>query len=232
MEQRLFQKDDPRLTILVGFPGSGKTEFAVNLALALAEQGYPAALADLDSVNPYFRSMERRALLEDKGIRLVSISQFHAAADVPSIPAEINTLLQSETLYSVLDMGGGPVGARVLSRFRMKLKQIPHRVCYVLNANRRATGDLSGALAALRDVERALGLSVTHIVHNTHLCGETTQEDIRRGAALARELSAAAEIPILCHCVHHALIPHVADLEEEIFPIHIHMLKPWEIPEL
>ena len=232
MVQRLFQRDDPRLTILVGFPGSGKTEFAVNLALGLAEQGYPTALADLDSVNPYFRSMERKALLEEKGIRLVSVSQFHAAADVPSIPSEINTLLQSESLYSVLDMGGGPGGARVLSRFRLKLAQIPHRVCYVLNANRWGTGELAGALEAMRDVERALGLSVTQIVHNTHLCGETTQEDIRRGAALARELSAAADIPILCHCVHHALVPHVSDLKEDIFPMHIHMLKPWEIPEL
>ena len=232
MVQRFFQPGDPRLTVLVGYPGSGKTEFAVNLALALAESGYPTALADLDSVNPYFRSMERKALLDDREIRLVSVSQFHAAADIPSIPAEINTLLQSDTLYSVLDMGGGPGGARVLSRFRMKLQQIPHRVCFVLNANRRATNTLAGALEAMRDVEKALGLPVTHIVHNTHLCGETTPEDIAFGAALAQELSAAAQIPILCHCVYHALIPRIAELNEPVFPIHIHMLKPWEIPEL
>jgi len=232
MVTQMFRSEDPRLTILVGYPGSGKTEFAVNLALALADCGYPAALADLDSVNPYFRSMERKALLDDRGIRLVSVSQFHAAADVPSIPAEINTLLQSETLYSVLDMGGGPGGARVLSRFRLKLREIPHRVCFVLNANRPATDTLSGALEALRDVEGALGLPATHIVHNTHLCGETSVEDVTFGAALAQQLSAAANIPILCHCVHHTLVSQISNLAEPVFPVHIHMNKPWELPEL
>lgn len=223
---------ESRLTILVGHSGSGKTECGVNLALALAGAGYSAALADLDSINPYFRSMERRALLEDTGVRLVSVSQSCADADVPAIPAELNTLLQDEELYSVLDMGGGPGGARVLSRFRLKLRQIPHRVCFVLNANRPATNDLSGALEALREIERALGLPVTHIVHNTHLCGETTPEDIRLGVALARQFSAETNIPILCHTVHHTLVPQISDLSEPLFPIHIRMHKPWELPEL
>lgn len=223
---------DSPLTILVGHAGSGKTECSVNLALALANAGYPTALADLDSINPYFRSMERKALLDDRGIRLVSISQFHAAADIPSVPAEINTLLQDEGLYSVLDLGGGPGGARVLSRFRLKLRQRPHRVCFVLNANRPSTNSLSGALDALREIEAALGLPVTHIIHNTHLCGETTEDDIRFGAQLAQALSAKTSLPILCHAVHHSLVSQVSDLSEPVFPIHIRMQKPWELPEL
>ena len=52
-----------RLTIVTGHYGTGKTEFSVNLALALAKEGRPVALADLDIVNPYFRSRERRSLL-------------------------------------------------------------------------------------------------------------------------------------------------------------------------
>jgi len=220
------------LTLLVGHTGSGKTECAVNLALALAESGYPTALADLDSVNPYFRSMERKSLMEERGVRLVSVSQSCANADIPAIPAELNALLQNEGLYSILDMGGGPGGARVLSRFRMKLRQRPHRVCFVLNANRPATSDLAGAMTSLREIESALGLSVTHIIHNTHLCGETTPEDIRAGISLARQLSAETNLPILCHAVHHSLVPQVSDLSEPVFPIHIHMHKPWEVPEL
>ena len=52
-----------RITIITGHYGTGKTEFAVNLALALARERPRVMLADLDIVNPYFRSRERRDLL-------------------------------------------------------------------------------------------------------------------------------------------------------------------------
>ena len=41
-----------RIQIITGHYGSGKTEFAVNLALRLAETTENVALADLDIVNP------------------------------------------------------------------------------------------------------------------------------------------------------------------------------------
>ena len=49
-----------RISIITGHYGTGKTELAVNLALALAGEGCRVMLADLDIVNPYFRSRERR----------------------------------------------------------------------------------------------------------------------------------------------------------------------------
>ena len=57
-----------RLSIITGHYGTGKTEFAVNLALALAAGGERVMLADLDIVNPYFRSRECRELLEEAGL--------------------------------------------------------------------------------------------------------------------------------------------------------------------
>ena len=61
-----------RLTIVTGHYGTGKTEFSVNLALALAGEGARTALADLDIVNPYFRSREQRELLEAAGVRVLA----------------------------------------------------------------------------------------------------------------------------------------------------------------
>ena len=83
-----------RLTLVTGHYGTGKTEFSVNLALALAEAGERVALADLDIVNPYFRSRERRELLEAAGIRLIATSQALADADVPALPAELHAVLE------------------------------------------------------------------------------------------------------------------------------------------
>lgn len=52
--------------LIAGHYGSGKTELAVSLALLAAQaRAYPRiALIDLDIANPYFRSRERRDLLE------------------------------------------------------------------------------------------------------------------------------------------------------------------------
>lgn len=222
---------DPRLTILVGFSGSGKTECAVNLALAIRAMGHPTALADLDVVNPYFRSRERRELLRAHNIRLVATSQACVDADVPALPAELNTLLEDPSLYSVLDIGGGPVGARVLSRYRPKLLARPHRVCFVLNANRPGTNTVERAVRSLREIEATIGLPATHIIHNTHLCRETQAEDILAGAELAREVSTAAGLPILCHTAHHTLINELSSLAEPILPLHLYMNKPWEEEE-
>lgn len=118
---RMEWLEQSRLTVVVGYSGSGKTEFSVNLALALARQGKRTALADLDVVNPYFRSRERRDLLSHEGVRLIATSQACVDADVPAMPAEVNVLFQDQDLWGVLDIGGGGVGARVLARYRPQL---------------------------------------------------------------------------------------------------------------
>ena len=220
--------DEERLTVVVGYPGSGKTEYAVNLALELVRMGHPTALADLDVVNPYFRSRERRELLKDRGIRLVATSQACVDADVPSMPPELNTLLQNRELYSVLDIGGGPGGARVLARYRPQLANQPHRVCLVVNGRRPGTNSVEGVLASLEDIQRTMGLTVTHLVGNTHLCDETGPEELAFGTELCRAVAQQTGLPILCHCVQEGLLPEEKPSEVPLFPLHLYMNKPWD----
>ena len=59
--------------IIIGNFGSGKTELALNIAFEAAETK-KVTFVDLDIVNPYFRSTERKAELEAAGIRLLSPS--------------------------------------------------------------------------------------------------------------------------------------------------------------
>lgn len=164
-----------RISIITGHYGTGKTEFAVNLALALAETGRQVMLADLDIVNPYFRSRERRQLLEESGVRLISSSQACSDADVPALPAELLTILENREIQGVLDIGGDPVGARVLARFQPKIVREDYQLIYVLNANRPEVRSTEKAIAYLRGIEATTGLACTGIVNNTHLCGETTE---------------------------------------------------------
>ena len=47
-----------RITLFAGHYGSGKTNIAVNYAFELRRQGLEVAVADLDIVNPYFRTKD------------------------------------------------------------------------------------------------------------------------------------------------------------------------------
>ena len=217
-----------RISIVTGHYGTGKTEFSVNLALALAAEGASVMLADLDIVNPYFRSRERRSLLEEAGVRLISSSQACSDADVPSLPAELLAILENRDIRGVLDIGGDPVGARVLARFQPKIVQEDYQLIYVLNANRPEVRTAEAAVRYLRGIEATTGLTCTGIVNNTHLCGETTEEEIRKGAALAAEASSEINIPVLCHVAEEKFVPALSDLPETVFPITIKMKKPWE----
>ena len=215
-----------RLTIVTGHYGTGKTEFSVNLALALAREHPDVTLADLDIVNPYFRSRERKALLAESGVTLISSSQACTDADVPSLPPQLLGLLDDPSRRGVLDIGGDPVGARVLARFRPRIANEDHQLLFVLNANRPEVRQRDDAIRYLRSIEAVTGLSCTGIVNNTHLCGETTAEDIRKGAVLAAAVSEETGIPLLCHTALETLAGELEDLP--LFPIRIYMKKPWE----
>ena len=217
-----------RVSIITGHYGTGKTEFAVNLALAMAAEGQRVMVADLDIVNPYFRSRERRDTLAQAGVQLISSSQACADADVPSLPAELLTIFENRDLRGILDIGGDPVGARVLARFRPKILAEDYQLIYVLNAHRPDVRETENAIAYLRGIEAATGLPCTGIVNNTHLCGETTAADIRKGAVLAAEVSRQTGIPVLCHVAVERLADQLPDLPETVFPIAIQMKKPWE----
>ena len=210
--------------IITGHYGSGKTEFAVNLALALAAEEKRVALADLDIVNPYFRSRERKALLAEKGIRLIATSQACTDADVPSLPADIFTTFADTELVTVYDVGGDPAGARVLARFAPQFSALGYEMLFALNANRPQTATAKAAEGYLRQIESVSGLTVTGIVDNTHLCRETTEHDLAKGRALADETASLTGLPVICHAVERRLAAGEAD----IFPMEIYMKNPWE----
>lgn len=220
-------KDTSRLTVVVGHFGSGKTEFSVNLALELAKD-HPTALADLDVVDPYFRSRECKELFDSRGIQLISSSQNCVDADVPSMPAEVMRLFDDERLYGVLDIGGDASGARVLARYRRRLKACGAEVICVVNANRPLTDTPEKAVSYVRSIEAAVGLPITGLVNNTHLCTETELEDILTGAKLLTEVSKETGIPIVCHMASEALAQAAEQSVRPVFSIQVYMKKPWE----
>lgn len=217
-----------RVIIITGHFGTGKTEFSVNLAMDLAQAGQKVMLADLDIVNPYFRSRERKALLEEAGVQVICSSQACSDADIPALPAEILTILEDRSRRGVLDIGGDPDGARVLARFQPKIVAEDYQLIFVSNANRPEVNTAEKAISYLRSIEEVTGLTCTGLVDNTHLCSETTPEEVRRGSALADEISRQTGLPVLCSTAEKNIADQLGDFDKPVYPITIRMKKPWE----
>jgi CobQ/CobB/MinD/ParA family nucleotide binding protein len=187
------------ITILVGHFGSGKTEIAVNLALAWRNRGVGVTLVDLDLVKPYFRCRLAKDELEARGIRLVAPVGDLFYADLPMLVPEARTAtgdVAGREHRVIFDVGGSDLGARVLGSISGLLDRRTTDLLFVVNANRPFAEDLASLRAMLRKVQTVARLEVTGLVANTHLMQETTPETVLAGIRAARELEAATGIPL------------------------------------
>ncbi|WP_272878540.1 nucleotide-binding protein [Clostridium sp. Cult3] len=221
---------DKRLRFIIGHYGSGKTEFSINYAVKLAEIGKKVALADLDVVNLYFRSREKRELLEKLGVKVIASSIDASAVDIPAISAEIVTPMQDTSYEGVIDVGGDPAGARTLGRYNEYFVEGKYDMFFVLNANRPETQTVDKAIEYLRKIEDTARAKVTGIVNNTHMLKSTTVEDVLKGQSLAKKVSERTNIPIKYISVIEDVAKELPDdLEGEIFPMTLYMREDWMI---
>lgn len=220
--------NDKRIRIITGHYGSGKTEFAVNYSVKLANEGKKVALADLDVVNPYFRSREKTEELSEIGVKVMGSSIKGSAGDVPAVSAEINGPLQNEEIEAVLDVGGDPAGARALGRYVNYFKEGKYDMFLVLNANRPETQTVEKAIEYLREIERVSRAKITGLVNNTHLLKSTTVEDVLEGQKLVEKVSEETGIPVKYVSALESVAKELPkDIKGEIFPIKLYMREEW-----
>ncbi len=220
--------NDNRVRIIIGHYGSGKTEFSVNYAIALAEQGKKVALADLDVVNPYFRSREKHELLKSYGILVESSYVEGSGTDLPSISAGILGPLQNEAYDFVMDVGGDSMGARTLGRYHQYLVDGKYDMFCVVNGNRPETQTVEGLIHHIKSIEKTSRAKVTGLINNTHLLRYTTVEDVLRGQELCRAASEELNIPIKYVSAIESVAKDLpTDLEGQILPIKMIMREDW-----
>jgi len=200
---------DARICIITGHYGVGKTNLALNLALAAAAAGSRTVLADLDLVNPYFRSSDYPQVLQQAGVDLVAPTFAGTALDNPSISgrlfAEVELALADPGRALIIDVGGDDAGATALGRFsaplRQALEQGAARMLYVVNAFRNLTSEPGEAAAVLREIEAASHLQATGVVNNSHLCEQTEPADVEQGRAWARTVARELGLPLVATAV-------------------------------
>ena len=166
-----------RVTIFVGHYGSGKTNIAVAYAKYLHSLGKRVTIADMDIVNPYFRTKDSKGELARLGIELISSEFANSNVDLPALPSELYGVVENRDRYAVLDIGGDDRGAYALGRFVPYIKEEnDYEVIFVANKYRPLTRTPEEALEVMREIEAAGGMKITAIVNNSNL-GELTEKE-------------------------------------------------------
>lgn len=201
---------DKRITLLTGHYGSGKTHVAVGCALALRAAGHAVTVADLDIVNPYFRTKDSAAELHAAGIGLVASPYANSNLELPALPQELYAITHDRSRHWVLDVGGDDRGAFALGRLAPEiLTQDDFQMLLVVNAYRPLARDLDDALGIIEEIRRASGLPVTALVNNSNLGAETTAQTVLDSLAYADELAARLGVPLELTTVRDDLYPQL-----------------------
>ncbi|MBQ8391748.1 MAG: hypothetical protein IJX50_04300 [Clostridia bacterium] len=217
-----------RITIFSGHYGSGKTNVAVNYALWLRQHREKVSIADLDIVNPYFRTKDSMAVLTERGVELISSEYANSNVDVPALPAETYGVIQNKEISAVIDVGGDDRGALALGRYSEAIKEDgDYELLFVINKFRPLTRNADMTLEIMAEIEHACHMKFTAIVNDSNIGDETTAEDILSSVAYANEVSEKAGIPIKMTTVKKDLYEELSDKIENLMPIELYVRQSW-----
>ena len=209
-----------RITLFAGHYGSGKTNIAVNYALHLKASGEQVIIADLDIVNPYFRTRDSLEDLENAGIKLISSEFASSNVDLPALPQEVYSLLDKREEKAIMDIGGDDRGAYALGRYSDAIiEENDYEMLFVFNKYRPLTPDAQSAYEIMLEIEAAGKIKFTGIVNNSNL-GESTQpQDIIDSLNSVDELSQLTGLPVKMTTVRADLVNNLNGKVENLFPL-------------
>lgn len=226
--------------VLLGGFGSGKSELALNMAVKKVQEE-TCMLIDLDVINPYFRTSERKDLLDKAGVELISPPYSMKKIEIMSLSPRVYAAFAPGEGSVIFDVGGDHIGAVAIGQYKPNFDRIPREklnVLFVVNPMRPVAADPKSAGALLDKIQGVSRLRVTGIVNNGNLAEETELEHLIEGYELVRELSEKSGIPVWGTCGREALLKEFASYAAEkgldeknigqYYPIDILMHRSWE----
>jgi hypothetical protein len=211
---------DHRLTIIIGAYGSGKSEIAVNMSLAQrkALPDKKLLIADLDIVNPFYRSSDCGAVREEAGIRLITPLYAGSNVDAPVLTPEMYVIFDDESYQGIFDIGGEDMGAIVLGSIRKRIENTDTAIYMAVNTLRPFTSDPEQIAVMTNELTAAAGFKIDGYLNNTNLLEETTAEMLEEGEKKILEASKLTGIPLIANCVMEGVdIPEGKLKDHELF---------------
>lgn len=213
-----------RIHIFTGHYGSGKSEVSLNFAISRSKTAKKIVFADLDIINPYFRSSAAVNILKKNGIVPVSTKYANTNVDIPALTGEITQYLKDSGAVLIIDTGGDDAGAKVIGRYRNEIPVSDSILYFVVNCFRPETRTVEGVVKILEEIRISSRIDVDYIINNSHLMDKTTEHDIIAGCEFARDVSARTGIPIAFHSVMKENLKNIKhDFQEPIFPMEKYM---------
>ena len=209
-----------RITLFAGHYGSGKTNIAVNYALYLKQTGKDVVIADLDIVNPYFRTRDSIKELTDAGVRLISSEFASSNVDLPALPQDVYSILDNSRESAIMDIGGDDRGAYALGRYADSIKnENDYEMLFVFNKYRPLTPTAEDAMEIMAEIEEACKIKFTAIVNNSNLGEITTPQDILDSVEETQKLSQLTGLPVKMTAVKKELVNNLNGKVENLFPL-------------
>ena len=209
-----------RILLLAGHYGSGKTNVAVNLAVERRKTQAQVAIADLDIVNPYFRSKDSAAVFAELGIRLICSDYANTNVDIPALPADMYAIADNKQLYTVIDVGGDDRGALALGRLSPAIREEnDYAMLMVVNGYRPLTRTPEEVAEVMREIEQASGLPFAGLVNNSNLGAATTAADVLASVPFAEQAAALTGLPLVMTTVERSLYEQLKDSIPNLFPL-------------
>ena len=213
--------DYKRITLIAGHYGSGKTNIAVNMAFDLKKNFDNVAIADLDIVNPYFRTKDSIDELNKSGIRLICSDYANTNVDIPALPQDMYSVIDDKSLMAVVDIGGDDRGAYALGRYAEGIvSEGNFDMLFVINCFRPLTKTAEDVIEVMHEIETAGGIKFTGIINNSNLGEETTAEDVLGSVDYAKQVSEKTGLPVVMTCAD-AKICGGLDGIENLFPLNL-----------
>jgi hypothetical protein len=154
-------------------------------------------LADLDIINPFYRSADVRKELEDQDITLITSIFTNTNAEVPAIPQEILSVFDQPLIRAVLDIGGEEPGARVVSCLSDHFNRHLHSIYYVINMNRPFSDSRENISEHIKSLTRQFKIKPSGLINNTNLLEFTDIEQLLETNQTIQSIGESLGIPLV-----------------------------------
>ncbi len=210
--------------VLIGEAGSGKTETALNLAVAMAKRGEKQVhFFDMDQTKPLFRARESAGELEQEGVCFHFQDQY---LDAPVVASGVRERLCDPESIVLLDIGGGSHGSHMIGQFADLLNRDETKVLFLVNPYRPWSRSREDFNETVRRVLGTAGLEKLSLVANPNLGKKTTLADICEGWNRLRALLPEQKPEFLCALAEHAEAAS-AFCGVPVFSIRLNTLPDW-----
>jgi len=184
--------------VFVGESGCGKTELAINCALALKKTvgEQRVTLLDMDQSKPSFRSRDARKPVEDGGVELVFGEQL---MESPIVPPGIKKRLMDKSGINVLDVGGNEIGSVNMGQFEDYFNDGDTMVFFVVSPYRLLSLDGEHIKTMMKAVEDFSKLKDFRLIGNPNMGEYTDAAVVTEGWDLIQER--LGELGVTCDIV-------------------------------